>query len=130
MDLLKKLATMLAGGLIGLGAIAGGIAWYQMTPDARSAVTSTVLRILAWLGVVVIAPFATWFVTSWIAKKESNALGAILVFTYTAIEAVALFWLLGWTVTGSTAWMFVALGLLISAAYNLLACDWIADRLT
>jgi hypothetical protein len=50
------------------------------------------------------------------------------VLGYTAIEATVLAWLFGWSVGGATAWVFYAAAVLLAGVYNLLACDWIAEK--
>jgi hypothetical protein len=37
-------------------------------------------------------------------------------------------WLFTWSIGGRTAWTFVILGGLVAAIYNLLTCDWIAEK--
>lgn len=121
---------MIAGGFIGLGVIAGGITWFQMTPAERSEMMGSVLRILGWLGIVLVLPWATYFLTLLAAKRDNNRMAVMLILAYTAIEALVLFYLLGFHPGTSTAWVFVAVGILFAAGYNLLSCDFIADRLS
>jgi hypothetical protein len=81
------------------------------------------------LGIVLLLPWATFFLTTWIARRQSNAAGALLVAAYTILEAVLLGWLFGWEVPGATAWTFFVVGVLLAGVYNLLVCDWIAEKL-
>jgi FtsH-binding integral membrane protein len=86
-------------------------------------------RIASWLGVVLLVPWATFFVTAWVARRESNAAGAAMVAVYTIIEVVLLAWLFDFRVPGATAWTFLIAAALFAGVYNLLTCDWIAERL-
>jgi hypothetical protein len=75
-------------------------------------------------------PWATFFVIGRIARLESNAAGAVLVGGYTLAEAGLLGWLFGAGGHGPTGWTLFAAAVLLAGAYNLLACDWIAERVT
>jgi hypothetical protein len=63
-----------------------------------------------------------------VARAENNLAGAALVFAYTALEAVLLAWLFSWTINGATAATFYLAAILLAGAYNLLVCDWIAEK--
>lgn len=131
MELVKKIASIVIGGAVALGVVVGAISWFQMSPDERSAILGTVGRVLAWFGIVLVLPWATYFATTAIARRDSNGAGAALVAGYTLLDAIVLAWLLGMAVPQTAATgVMVVLGLLVALAYNLLACDWIAERLT
>ena len=49
---------------------------------------------------------------------------------YTLVEIVLLAWLFSWHIAGATGWTFFILGGLVSAVYNLLVCDWIAEKMS
>jgi hypothetical protein len=53
-----------------------------------------------------------------------------LVLTYSLVEIVALLWLFHWSIAGATAWTFLTAAGLFAAVYNLLTCDWIAEKTT
>jgi hypothetical protein len=53
-----------------------------------------------------------------------------VVAAYTLVEAILLAWLFGWRFGGPTAWTFAVVGTLFAGVYNLLACDWIAEKVT
>jgi hypothetical protein len=130
MDLLKSVTGKVVAGAVALAVVAGGISWWQMDEATRQMLLSGTGRIVSWLLVVLLAPWATFFVTTWVAKCQSNAAGAAMVVAYTLVEVVALAWLFHWNVPNATAWTFLVVGALFAAAYNLLACDWIAEKLT
>jgi hypothetical protein len=128
MDLLKGILGKIVTGIVALTVIAAGISWFQMTPQDRSAILQNAGRIAGWVGVVLALPWATFFIIRKAAEADSNLAGAILVFTYTAAEIVGLLWLFDWHVSGGISWIFLTLGGLLAAGYNLLICDWIAER--
>ncbi|MEA2708939.1 MAG: hypothetical protein QOF78_1540, partial [Phycisphaerales bacterium] len=115
-------------GVVALAVVAGGISWWQMDEATRHMLLSGTGRIVSWLGIVLLAPWATFFLTTWVAKRESNAAGAALVAGYTVVEAILLAWLFDWNVPGATAWTFLVVGALFAAVYNLLVCDWLAEK--
>lgn len=128
MDFLKTIGGKIATGLVSLAVIAGAISWYAMDPGTRHGIVSGTGRILGWLGVMIVLPWATFFLISGVARKDNNLAGAALVFAYTALEAVLLAWLFSWGIKGATAVTFYCAGVLLAGAYNLLACDWIAEK--
>ena len=100
-----------------------------MDEATRQMLLSGTGKNVSWLFVVLLAPWASFFVTAWVAKRESNAAGAALVASYTILEAVLLVWLFNWNIPGPTAWTFLAAGTLFAGVYNLLTCDWIAEKM-
>lgn len=129
MDLLKSVTGKVVAGAVALAVVAGGISWWRMDESTRQALLSGTGRIVSWLGIVLLLPWATFFLTTWVARRERNSAGAALVAGYTIVEAVLLGWLFGWEVPGATAWTFFVVGVLLAGVYNLLVCDWIAERL-
>jgi hypothetical protein len=129
MDFLKTITGKVVTGLLALGVVAGGISWWSMDPQARHMIVSHTEKILAWVGIVLAVPWATFAVIGRVAKLESNLAGGILIVVYTLMEATVLAWLFDWKIAGSTAWTFLILGTLVSGVYNLLACDWIAVKM-
>ena len=128
MEFLKTIGGKIITGLVGLAVIAGAISWYEMDPGTRHQIVAGTGRILGWLGVVIVVPWATFFVIGSVARLESNLAGALLVLGYTLVEAVLLAWLFSWGIRGATAVTFFCAGVLIAGAYNLFACDWIAEK--
>ena len=129
MDFLKTIGGKIVTGLVAVGVIAACISLFQMSPAARHTIASDTGRILAWLGVVIVVPWATFFLIGAVARVESNLAGALLVGGYTALEAVVLAWLFGWSLHGAMPVVFFAAAALLAGAYNLFTCDWIAERL-
>jgi FtsH-binding integral membrane protein len=80
--------------------------------------------------VVAAVPWATFFIIARVARADSNFAGGVLVLSYTLIEALFLAWLFSWTLGSPTAWGFFVAALLLAGVYNLLTCDWIAERMS
>ena len=129
MDFFKTITGKVVGGLVSLAVVTAAISWWRTDPQIRQRLIDATGRISAWAGVVLALPWATFFLIGRVGRLESNLAGAILVAMYTLAELLLLGWLFGWSVPGAAAWTFVLLGGLIAAAYNLLTCDWIAERL-
>lgn len=129
MELLKSIGGKIATGAVALAVIAGGISWYRMDEPTRHTLLSGTGRIVSWLGVVLLLPWASFFVIGRVGRLESNLAGAVLVAVYTAVEAALLGWLFGWSLPGPTAVVFFGAAVLMAGAYNLLSCDWIAEKL-
>jgi FtsH-binding integral membrane protein len=130
MDFLKTVTGKVVSGIAGLVIVLAGISWWRMDPKTKDMLLSGTGKIVSWFGIVILIPWATFFIIGWVAKMEKNAAGAILVFLYTALEALFLAWLFNWRIPGPTAWSFFAVGTLVAGVYNLLVCDWIAEKVT
>src|SRR3954470_21857799 len=128
MDFLKSMTGKIITGAVTLAVIVAGISWWQTDPATRQMLLSGTGRIISWLGIVLIVPWATFFLIGKVARLDSNAAGAALVASYTVLETVALLWLFHWKLPGPTAWSFLAVGALFAAVYNLFTCDWIAEK--
>ena len=100
----------------------------RMAGVPLSALLSGTGRVFAWLGIVLVVPWASFFVIGSVARMESNAAGAALVLAITVIEAALLAWLFDWSVSGAAPWVFFAAATLFAGVYNLFACDWIAEK--
>lgn len=129
MDLLKTVTAKLIGAAAALAVVAGAISWWQMDEGNRQMLLSGAGRIVAWIGIVLTLPWATFFVIGRVGKLQSNLAGGALVAGYTLLEMALLGWLFDWSITSVTGWTFVAAGGLLAAVYNLFTCDWIAEKL-
>ena len=130
MDFLKTVGGKIATGVVALAVIAGALSWWQMEPATRHAIVSGTGKIAAWLGCVLLIPWASFFLIGRVARMDSNGAGAALVAAITLVEAAVLAWLFDWSIAGATAWVFYAAAVLLAGVYNLLACDWIAEKVT
>src|SRR3954462_7235423 len=114
MDLLKSVTGKVVAGAVALAVVAAGISWWQMDEATRQMLLSGTGKIVSWLLIVLLVPWATFFLTTWVAKRQSNGAGAALVLAYTVLEAVCLAWLFHWHVPGATAWTFLGAGTLFA----------------
>ena len=129
MDFLKGIGGKVVGGIVFLGVVVTAIAFYQAGPEGRAAFFDASGKILGWVLIVALAPWALFAVVTWVARKERNAAGAMLVAGLTLLELLGLWWMFDFGVGGAVSVAFFGVGALLAAAYNLLACDFIADRL-
>ena len=128
MDFLKSIGGKIATGLVLLAVMVAGISWWQADPATRQAVLSTSGRLIAWTGVVLLLPWAGFWLIGWVARMQSNPAGAVLIVVLTGIESLLLAWLFQWSVHGPTLWTLYVAAVLISGVYNLFTCDWIAEK--
>ena len=128
MDFLKTVTGKVISGIAGLVIVISGISWWRMDPATKDMLLSGTGKIVSWFGIVMLVPWATFFLIGWVSRVEKNAAGAALVFGYTLLEMIFLAWLFGWRLPGPTAWSFFAVGALVAGVYNLLVCDWIAEK--
>jgi hypothetical protein len=130
MKLLESVTSKIVAGVMGLGVVVGGITWWQTPPATRDAILTSLGHFLAWCGVVLVGPWAGVLLVGWVAKKDTNLAGGLLVGGMTLAEAVLLAWLDGWHIGGAAAWVFFLMCVLVAGAYNLLICDWLAERVS
>ena len=129
MEFLKTVGAKVVAGIVALAVIAGAISWFEMDPATRHRIVTGTGRIAAWTGIVLVLPWATFFIITRVASLDSNLAGGVLVFGYTAIEAVLLAWFFSWTLRGPTEISLFSAATVLAAGYNLLTCDWIAEKL-
>jgi FtsH-binding integral membrane protein len=128
MDFLKRAAGIMLGGIVALAVLAGAISWWRSDPETRDQVIAASGRAMAWLGVVLALPWASFFLVARVEKTQSNAAGAALVGAYTLLEVVWLAWLFHFSFAGGLAITALTGAALFAAVYNLFACDWIAEK--
>src|SRR5687768_1926057 len=113
MEFFKTIGGKIASGLVALAVVAGAISWFQTDPETRSALLRSTGKIVAWFGVVLVVPWASFFVIGKVARLESNAAGAALVLGLTAVEGAVLAWLFDWSISGATPWVFFSAAVLL-----------------
>ena len=128
MDFLKTVGGKIVSGVVALAVVAAAISWWRMDPQTRHMLLSGTGKIVGWFFRVLAVPWASFFVVGRVARVEHNAAGAALVAGYTAAEAALLAWLFDWSISGPTAWVFFLAAALLAGVYNLLTCDWIAEK--
>jgi hypothetical protein len=128
--MIKRMVTIVIIGAMLLGVIMASVSWVGMTTAERAAVGQGVMRGLVWMGIVGILPWATWFLTTWAVRRDSNRAAALLVIMYVVIDALILLWMFSLVGLSATGTSLVVLGLLMAVAYNVLVCDWIAEQIS
>jgi hypothetical protein len=125
----------IVGGVMTAAVLAGGIALWRMEPaqwDSLKSGTGSVLsftaKLIGWVLVVGVLPWATFFLSTYAEKFSRNAAGVVLVAFYTALGVTGLLWLFDWSLHSATAWVFFVAAGMIALVYNVLICDWIAER--
>ena len=109
---------------------AGAVIWFWKHPEHLATIWQTIKYVLTWMGIVLVLPWATFFVTPWVVSKDSNVAAGFMLFGYTLADAVAAFFLLGGVRGhGGFTWMLLLLGFLAAAVYNLKVCEHQAVRL-
>jgi hypothetical protein len=129
MDLLKTIGVRIVTAVLVMAVLAAAILWWRMDDATQSAILGRIGRIASWTVAVAALPFVTFPVIGWVARRDSNAAGALLVLGYTLIEAAALAWLFDFAFPGRAAWAAFAAAALVAGLYNLLVCDWLADKI-
>jgi len=119
----KVVTAVLTAGVIGAGI------WFWRHPEQLQTIWTTIKYVLAWMGFVLVLPWATFFVTVWVVKKESNAIAWMMLGGYLLADMAVAFWMVG-TITGLSAlsWVVLILGFFSAAVYNFKACEHQAER--
>jgi hypothetical protein len=109
---------------------AGAVIWFWRHPEHLETIWVTLKYVLVWLGFVLILPWATFFVTTWVVSKESNTAAGLMLAGYSLADAIVAFLLMG-GVRGHNGltWFVVVLGLLSAGVYNFKVCEYQAERL-
>ena len=129
MDFLKTTAGKVISGFVSLAVVAAAISWWRMDEATKTMLVNGTGKIVGWMMIVLLVPWATFFIISKVASLGSNLAGGLLVLGYTVVEFVVLLWMFSWKVNGTGAWTAAVVGLLFAAVYNVFACDWIAEKM-
>ncbi|MBN1345635.1 MAG: hypothetical protein JXQ73_23285 [Phycisphaerae bacterium] len=110
-----------------LGCILAGI-WFWRHPEDLRALWGVIRLTLAWLGFVAILPWALFFIPPRVVKAESNVASAVMLIGYLLVDVLVAFWLAGWHVGGTLAWVVLLAGFLAAGVYNFIVCETIGER--
>ena len=130
MDFLKTVTGKVVSGVVTLAVILAVISWWRMEDATKHMLLSGTGKILGWLGVMLVLPWALFFAAGWVGRFESNLASGAFILLLTALDAALLAWLFNWTLGGATAWTFFAAATLLAGVYNLFTCDWIAEKVS
>jgi len=109
---------------------AGAVIWFWRHPEHLATIWQVIKYALVWMGFVLVFPWATFFVTTWVVAKESNAAAAAMLVGYALVDAVVAFCLIGGVRgIGTLTWGVLFLGFLSAAVYNFKVCEYQASRL-
>ncbi len=111
-----------------VGVFASGF-WFYRHPEQLQAIWGVLKSVLAWLGFVIVLPWALFFVVAWVRRFDSNAAAAAMLIAYLLLDVLAALYLAGWHVSGALTWTVLVLGFLAAGVYNFLACETIDNRL-
>ncbi len=109
-------------------ATGASLIWFWKHPEVLRALWENLKSVLAWLGFVIVLPWATFFVPAKVVKTESNGAAAAMLIGYLLVDALVAFWLAGWSIDGTLTWVVVLLGFLTAGVYNFLVCDFVAEK--
>jgi|CXWL01.1.fsa_nt_gi hypothetical protein len=112
--------------------VAGGAAliWFWQHPEQLAAIWKTLKYVVTWIGFVLVLPWTLFFITPWVAKKESNLAAGVMLAGFVIADALVAFYLIGGVGgMGSLTWMVLILGFLCAGVYNLMVCNYQAGRL-
>lgn len=103
--------------------------WFYQHPDDLDYLWGVLRCVLAWLGIVLVLPWAGFFLMPWVMKLDTNVASGLLLVGYLFIDVVVALALSGWSVAGTLTWMVLILGFLAAGVYNFLVCGFHAHRL-
>lgn len=109
---------------------AGATIWFWNHPEDLQTIWHTIKYVLVWMGIVLVLPWTTFFLTNWAVAKDSNATVAIMLLGYAIADIIVAFCLIGRVSgLGFMTWMVLLLGFLSAAVYNFKVCEYHANRL-
>ena len=76
MDFLKSAGGKVLSGVVTLAVVAAGISWWRMDEATRDALLSGTGKVVSWLGIVLLLPWATFFLIGRVGRADSNAVMA------------------------------------------------------
>ena len=108
---------------------AASMYWFYKHPEQLETIWDVLKSVLAWLGIVLVLPWAGFFLMPWVVKFDTNVASGLLLVGYLLIDFLVALSLSGWGVEGTLTWMVLILGFLAAGVYNFLVCDFQAHRL-
>lgn len=128
MEWIKGILGKVVTGAVVLAVGAAAVSWYQMPAADRSIIVSDIGAFFAWAALVVALPWMLALLTRRAARFDSNLAGVVLVAGITIAELGLLVWFFHLNVHAKASWICMIACGVVAAAYNVLTCDWIAER--
>ena len=110
-------------------ASAAGIIWFWKHPEQLQALWKVIKYVLAWMGFVIVLPWASWFVTAWVVRNDSNVAATLLLAGLLLLDVVVALFLAGVVGHNTLTWIVLLLGFLSAGVYNFLVCNYQAERI-
>jgi hypothetical protein len=105
------------------------VIWYwRLPPGDRAALWSMARGALIWLAMVLVLPWALFFMPAWAVRKERNWISAVLLLAYLAVDVVFAFYLAGWRAGSSWQRGALLVGFAVAGFYNFVVCEYLAQR--
>ncbi len=109
---------------------AGAGIWFWRHPEQLETIWQVLKYVVAWLGFVVVLPWATFFVTLGVVSKDSNKAAATMLAGYLLADVLVAYWLMGgFGGQNALTWVVLLLGFLSAGVYNFKACEYLAIRI-
>ena len=130
-DMLETIGKHVAGkvmtALLVIGCLGAGIYFWRHPEDLR-AIWDVVKLALVWTGLVLVLPWATFFIPRWVVAQDSNAAATLMLVGYFLVDVAFGLYLAGVRGHGTLAWGVMLVGFLAAGVYNFLACEYQASR--
>lgn len=110
-------------------ASAAAVIWFWRHPESAQQLWQIVKYGIAWIGFAAVLPWASYPLLPGVLKKESNAISAILLAGFLALDVLMALWLCGWHVGGALSWAVLLLGFIAAGAYNFVVCESLARQI-
>ncbi|MBX3395692.1 MAG: hypothetical protein KF841_10025 [Phycisphaerae bacterium] len=132
----KFVGAKVAGAIITVAVLAGGF-WCYRNWDQVEAFGRIVKLVLAWLVVVAVLPWTSFFFMRQFLEYQSSLTSArfahfasvAIIAAYWIVDIFAALWLADWSIAGGFTWCVVLLGFIAAGAYNYVICESLARRI-
>ncbi len=108
---------------------AGALIWFWRHPEHLATIWQIIKYALAWIGFVLVLPWALFFVTVWVVRKDSNLASGLLLAGLLAMDVAVALWLAGVSDHYALTWVVLLIGFLFAGVYNFLVCEYQANRI-
>ncbi len=104
--------------------------WFWEHPEQLKTIWQVLQYVVAWIGFVLVLPWAGFFVTRWVVTLDSNTAAGLMLAGYLLVDVAAALWLAGGARGhAGLTWIVLLIGFLTAGVYNFMACEYQASRL-